>query len=275
MISEKGRTALLAFAAALGLYLAAAKPAAAQFVVEAPKVEKGELEIEAHSAFQTGLPADDDAVRQAHELSVGYGLTDVWKVEVGFGWQKPQGDGFEASSIEIQNTFQLGGYRPWAAAFGLLASVSLGIGDDQPNAFEVGPLVQFGDERRSLTFNGIFEKTFGDNREEGVGFDYAAQAKFAIGGGFSLGAEAFGEIPDIGSSPSFADTELRAGPMLFYTTEKAEAHEGRGGKDDDDEQGALKRGDKAPELSAALGLLFGATEATPDMTVKWDLEIAF
>ena len=28
-------------------------------------------------------------------------------------------------------------------------------------------------------------------------------------------------------------------------------------------------------IAIGLGLLFGATDATPDMTVKWDLEIAF
>jgi hypothetical protein len=106
----------------------------------------------------------------------------------------------------------------WDATLGLLAAVSLGVGGaDEPDAFEFGPLLQFG-EKRSLILNAIFEKTFGDNREEGVGFEYAAQVKFPLAGNVSFGAEAFGEIEDITNAPSFDETELRVGPALFFAS---------------------------------------------------------
>jgi hypothetical protein len=280
MTSKIGQKALLAFFAVVMLVLTQPKPAAAQFTVSSPKVEKGELDVEYHSSFQSGLPSGaEDAISQGHEVTIGYGLTDFWKAEVTFGIQKPKGDSFEASTIDFDNTFQLGKYQPWNATFGLLAGLSVGLGDDEPNAFELGGLAEFGDDNRSLILNGIFEKTFGDNRVDGIGFQYAAQVKFAIGHGFSLGAEAFGEIADLCDTPSFNDTELRAGPVLFFDMGSGDDDakgKGRGkGKDDDDEQKMLKRGDKAPQISAALGVLFGATDATPDTTVKWDLEISF
>ena len=246
------------------------RPASAQFSVQSPKVEKGELEIETHSSVQSGLPDDEDAIRHGHEIEAGYGFTDFWKAELGITVQKPVDDALEASSIELTNIFQLGTATRWNATFGVLAAVSIGLQGDEPDAFEFGPLVEFGDENRSLILNGIFEKTFGDNREHGIGFEYAAQIKFAVGHGMSLGAEAFGEIEDIGNAPSFDDTELRIGPAVFFSFGDEKA----GGKDDDDAKGA-KSADKDPEVKAGLGLLFGATDATPDLTVKWDLEVSF
>ncbi len=48
-----------------------------------------------------------------------------------------------------------------------------------------------------------------------------------------------------------------------------------GGKGDDDDKPGMKDADKEPEVELALGVLFGATDATPDVTVKWDLEVSF
>jgi hypothetical protein len=267
------------------LLLAIALPgsAYAQFSINSPKVEKGELEVETHGSVQNGFPKTEDEddedggeklIRQGHEVEVGYGFTDFWQAELGLNFQKPVGDGFEASSIEIENTFQLGKIDRWNATVGLLASLSLGIGGaDEPDAVEIGPLIQFGHEDSgSLILNGIFEKTFGENREEGVGFEYAAQVRFPITEKIGLGAEAFGEIEDIGNTPDFEDTELRVGPMLYVSFGDKDEKKGKG--DDDDDKGS-KAGSKEPEIELGMGVLFGATDATPDVTVKWDLEVAF
>ncbi len=271
------------------LVLAAVLPgsAKAQFTINSPKVEKGEVEVETHGAIQSGFPKseDDDSgetrVRQGHEVEIGYGLTDFWKAELGLSFQKPVGDGFQASAIELENTLQLGTVERWNMTFGLLASVSLGIGGaDEPDSFEIGPLLQFGDEKSgSLILNGIFGKTFGDNREDGIGFEYAAQVRFPVTEKVGLGAEAFGEIEDIGHSPAFDETELRVGPMLYLSfgdnddDDKGGKRKSKGGDDDDDK--GLKGGDKEPEVTLGMGVLFGATDATPDVTFKWDLEVSF
>lgn len=190
-------------------------------------------------------------------MGVGYGFTDFWKAELGLGFQKPVDDGLEATAIEFENTFQLGTIDRWNATFGLLATVALGAGGaDEPNAFEFGPLIQFGDEKTgTMILNGIFEKTFGDNREEGVGFEYAAQLRYAVAEKIGLGAEAFGEIEDIGNAPSFDDTELRVGPMLFLSfgehddDAKGKKKGKRGGGDDDDK--GLRGGAEEPKSNSA------------------------
>lgn len=259
-------------------------PASAQFSIKSPEIEKG-IEVETHGSIQSGFPdaEEEDAegrIRHGHEVSIGYGLTDFWKAELGLTFQKPVDDGLEASSIEFENTFQLGTLDRWNATFGLLASVSLGLGGaDEPNAFEFGPLVQFGDEKTgTVILNGIFEKTFGDNREDGVGFEYAAQLRLPVAEKIGLGAEAFGEIEDIGNAPSFDDTELRVGPMLFLSfgedDDDAKGKKGKRGGGDDDDKG-LRSGAEEPKIEIGMGVLFGATEVTPDVTFKWDLEVSF
>jgi hypothetical protein len=101
------------YVALLAFLLIQPKSASAQFSISSPEVKKGELEIEEHSSFQSGLPDDsDDAISQGHEVSVGYGITDIWKAEVAFGFQKPKGNSFEASTIEIENTIALRDFKP-------------------------------------------------------------------------------------------------------------------------------------------------------------------
>ena len=281
------RTTIIVTALLL-LAIPTAHSAKAQFVINSPKVEKGEVEIETHGSAQSGFPeADDDeegekVIRHGHELEIGYGITDFWKAELGLSFQKPVGEGLEASAIEFENIFKLGTVQRWNMTLGLLAGVSLGIGSaDEPDAFEFGPLVQFGDEKSGMVLlNGIFEKTFGDNREEGVGFEYAAQVRFPVTDRIGLGVEAFGEIEDIGNAPSFDETELRVGPMLYMSFGDDDDDDDKGGKrngkrDDDDDDKSLKTGAKEPEIEVGMGVLFGATEATPDVTFKWDVEVQF
>ncbi|WP_125461748.1 MULTISPECIES: hypothetical protein [Rhodomicrobium] len=256
------------------------RPAYAQLNVQSPGVTKGEWEVETHSTFQTGLPrtdADDGPpVRQGHELEIGYGVTDFWQFELGMTAQRPVDGSFEASGIEFENTFELGTIPRWSATFALFATLALGVGGaDDPDAAELGPIVQFGDDKSgSLILNGFFEKTFGENRDKGLGFEYAAQLRLPLAGKFALGAELFGEIEDIDNAPSFEDTELRAGPML-YLSFGDDDDKAKGKPGDDDKDKSLKSGGKDPEIEIGAGVLLGATDATPDYTFKCDFEITF
>ena len=261
---------LIALAAAV-LLIACSAPARAQFSVNSPSVEQGELEIETHGSFATGLPKaggeDADAVRYGQELEIGYGVTSFWQAQLGMTLQKPDGLGFQANSIDFTNIFQLAKVERWNATFGVQADVSLGIAQGEPDEVQFGPLVQFGDEDSGLTLNGLFGKTFGPHREEGLGFEYAAQLKLPVRQGLGAGVEAFGDIGDIGHT-GFDDTQLRLGPALFFSFGEDKDK----GKGDDDKQ---MKGGKEPDIKSAVGVLFGATDATPDLTLKWDLEVSF
>jgi hypothetical protein len=253
----------------IGFWAFAASPAFAQFEVKEPKVEKGELEVEEHSSFQSGLPEDDEA-RHGHEVSIGYGFTNFWKAEFSAGFEKEDGGSFQATELEFENTFQLAHFADSGVTIAFLVTGVAGL-HDEPDAIEFGPLMQFGDGDRHLILNGIFEKTFGDNREEGTGFEYAAQLRFLNWSRFGLGVEAFGEIGNIEDVQSFNDEQLRVGPVLYFDLLSSEE---KSIKDDDDDD--KKGGSKGPEkITSAIGVLFGATDATPDVTLKWDVEIEF
>jgi hypothetical protein len=62
--------------------------------------------------------------------------------------------------------------------------------------------------------------------------------------------------------PSFNDTEFRVGPVLYSSW--------RNGVENGAASDLAARG-----FTADIGVLLGTTDATPDMTVKWDLELAF
>ena len=101
------RFALVSASAAASLALA--HPAFAQFVINEPTVENGELEFETHGSFQSGFPDEDEKnaketdeeeapgadeeeepfTRHGHEIEMGYGFTDFWKLELGLGLQQP------------------------------------------------------------------------------------------------------------------------------------------------------------------------------------------
>jgi hypothetical protein len=247
-----------------------ASPAFAQFEIKSPKVEKGELEVEQHSSFQRGLPEDDEA-RHGHEVSVGYGFTNFWNAEISLSFEKGDGESFQTSELEFENTFQLAHFSERNITLGFLVTGVAGL-HDEPDAIEFGPLVQFGGEERHLILNGIFEKTFGDNREEGMGFEYAAQLRFANWNKFGFGVEAFGEIENIEKVRSFNEEQLRVGPVVYYDLISGEDKSIKDDDDDDDKKG----GSHGPEkVTTALGVLFGASDATPDVTLKWDVEVEF
>jgi hypothetical protein len=212
--------------------------------------------------------------RHGHEIEVGYGLTDFWKVEAGVTLQKPLDGEIDATNFEIENTLQLFTYQPLGAVFSVLASVDLGLADEVPDAFEFGPLVQFGNDQVNLVLNAIFEKTFGTFREPGMGFEYAAQLKYAVAEQVSLGVEAFGEIENIDDVPSFNETEFRIGPVIYFASADDDDNEGGKGEDDD-EKGLSVNGGRETGMAFDVGVLLGVTDATPDVAVKWDLEISF
>lgn len=155
----------------------------------------------------------------------------------------------------------------------MLASVELGLADQIPDAVTFGPLVQFGNDRVTLILNALFGKTFGEFRQTGLGFEYAAQFKVALIDQFSAGVEAFGELENLSNVPSFDQTNFRIGPMIYFSSggggDESKAGEGGG-----DEKGLAVAG-RDIGVTADIGLLLGATEATPDVTVKWDLGISF
>lgn len=249
---------------AIGVLLQVTGPAYAQFEVESPRVDAGVLELEALGSVQSRFPdeeeeggdeADDEGEedeenqRQRYEFSVGYGITEFWRPELGLVLEQRKGRDLKADAVEIQNTFQV--LSTDLVEAGLLLAYEGSLRDDL-HALEWGPLAELSIGRLTSTANGLFERPFGDDRETPtVGFAYAWQSMVDIAGGLGVGFEAFGEIEKIANDPpSLSEQEHRLGPVALFE---------------------LALGDWG-EIGIELGFLFGLTDATPDNTFKFNLE---
>jgi hypothetical protein len=80
-------------------------------------------------------------------------------------------------------------------------------------------------------------------------------AKAGVNERLALGIEGYGVIPNIGNAPGIDFQEHRIGPVIYYDTEMP---------------GAKKIG-----LELDAGILFGLTEATPDVTGKVNAGLVF
>jgi hypothetical protein len=226
----------------------------AQFVIKNPAVEEGELAFVGHGSYESALPDGGDPVGWGHEVEIGYGFTDFWKSTLALELKQPVHEELEPTEFKIENYLELIDHAPAHAVLSAFGAVNLGLEEGVANAAKFGPLARFGDDDLSLTLNAIFEKTFGKYRTPGTGLDYAAQFKFALVDGLSVGTEFFGSIADLGDVPSFNDTEFRVGPVLYLSWSSEDSHIG---------------------FTGDIGVLLGTTDATPDTTIKWDFALTF
>lgn len=242
MTARRGAAGMAAAVLALAMLAGAAR---AQNINE-PEVTKGQTKLETFSVFQQGFNAGEAGdTREIHNLSYNYGLTDFWQVKTFLATERPAHRGYRAAAASIENTFELvnakksGGY-----GLALFVAGSAAIDDESTNSLLVGPIVRLGEGRLSLLLNPSLEKTFGQNREEGLAFVYGWQLKHEVRKGFWVGVEGFGRIPDIGGAGG--PEEHRVGPLLTWEWELAE-----------------KR-----TLTFETGLQLGLTDATPDRAAK-------
>ena len=233
------------------------QPALAQpFEVVEPEVEQGEIEIEVIGAVQSGFPeADDDDeeenVRHSHEVSAGYGVTDFLKIEAGLLFEQEVGENLRATNVEVSTTLEILEQEETGFGLALYAGIEPSIHDESTNGFEIGPVLGLAAGPVEFIVNTFFEETFGRNKEEGTGFEYAVQAKIELEENLGIGVELFGEVENIGDPDPTREQEHRIGPVVYYETEVG------------DDQ----------ELSVDVGLLFGMTRATPDVAIKWNVEL--
>jgi hypothetical protein len=267
-----------ALASYLALAALAAPAGASQdvFHIHTPVVED-RLHVELLSAFNFGNPSDaEESIDEAYELAIGTGITKYWMAYVALGVEKPDGETYDVSGIEFENVFRLYEPRSGFIDAAWFTSVGFGFADDAPNAIEFGPIVTLAANRTSLVLNPFFEKTFGDNREEGIAFTYAWRAAHEFSDRFAIGVEGYGAIENIGEAPAFDEQTHRIGPVLYLgglhgsSHHGEHAHSAHAGHGHDD-----KHSDDQPALHAEIGVLFGITDATPDTTLKVNIGADF
>jgi hypothetical protein len=235
--------------------LAVPAPASADvFSIDEPEVEKGAQEVEVNGAVQNGFPVNADPIRYSMEVEYTYGVTKWLSLAPLVDFDKPDGDDLHATVVAVESVLfpvEVGKLL----TFAWFTEVEAAAHHDETNATTFGPIVQFGHDKASLILNPYLEKSFGKNHEEGIEFDYQWQAKAAVTERLALGIEGYGAIPDIAHAPSVDFQEHRIGPVIYYEKELPGEHE--------------------TTFALDAGILFGFTEATPDVTGKVNASLAF
>jgi hypothetical protein len=127
--------------------------------------------------------------------------------------------------------------------------------DSSPDEILFGPLAKFVRGPDSATINTFFVGQLGDEAEiDSLEMKVNWRLKHEFGETFGLGVEGYSEIEDLVHAGSFDDQKHRLGPVAYFE------FGGHGRK---------------PKWEFAAGTLFGVSEATSDVTFKFDAELKF
>jgi hypothetical protein len=248
------------FAAALALL--APEQARADFHVRSPyEIDLGELEIEHNGAASFDrLPENRGA--QSYTIEFGTGLTSWWHSEIELGFERSPG--FNQSTLVTaavsENTFQLTEPGQYFADFGFYAEYGQSLTTGRhagPNEFTFGPLIGKDIGQTSHLLNLFLTRQLGPNQDNhGLTFSYAWQSRWNLWQPLSPAIEIYGDAGTLGRSPKLSQQSLRVGPVGVGSMSLHDLGLGNRGK-----------------IKYEVGWLFGATEATPQGTLRWRLEL--
>lgn len=221
------------------------------FEIKSLHIEKGGIDIDLDNAVFSGR-AGNAGNRGGHEQKFNYGVTDWWRLAAAVDWENPVGGDLRATHLGIENIFLL---RPMKQkhdiGLGLFVALEASIHDESTNALVFGPIVTVKWGKLMWTLNPFLEQTFGRNREEGVAFEYAWQAKYELRDGVEVGVEGYGLVENLGDPPRLAQQQHRIGPVLYTEFEVA----------------------KNFKVAPSVGALFGLTSATADVALRFNVDI--
>jgi len=233
--------------------LTSPSPAQAAYKVYYPTVEKGETEIE----FQGYVTFDEDRQQrnaQQLKLGIGHGFTDWWFTELYAEVERaPESSDYEVEGYEWENLFRLTEPGKYWADYGFLVEYSRARDSNDPNKWELKPIVQKQFGSQLATVNLVFEHETGKNASDDWDLEYAWQYKWLGNPVLEYGLEGYGHFGEVTHWDDAGDQRHNLGPAIF-------------GKIKTDSHHAWKY---------KLALLFGVTAATPAITLAGQAEYEF
>jgi len=227
-------------------------PANAQFYVRSPDVEKGALKLEEHGAVYSG-PGDNERRRQSHELEAKYGFTDRWEGIVEQTFRENIGGSLKAHRFELGAQYELVERQGDGLGLAFRTLYEFALQDGDPDELLFGPLGKYVWGPDSVTLNAFFIGQVGDHRDiDSLEFKFNWRLKHEFNETWGLGVEGYSEIEDLSHTGSFEEQKHRVGPVAYLEFE-----------------------DSMPEWEFAVGALFGVSDATSDVTFKFDIEAEF
>jgi len=247
-----GRPSGLAYVlAALAMLVPLA--ARADFHIRSPdEIDQAEWEFETNGAASFDHnPSRSGAT--SYTAEIGGGLTSWWRPELEFNFARDAGLGqrTKAQGATWENTFELTEPGENWLDLGFYWEYSLSTQRQKAHDTLFGPLLQKDVGRTTHTLNLFFAKEIGPNQNvHGYDFSYAWQSRWNIYRYASPAIEFYGDAGQIDRVAKFQDQQLIVGPVLVGSVPV-----GTSGK-----------------LKYEAGYLFGATNASPNGTIRWKLE---
>ena len=250
-LAASARLTIISAAAGLSMSMASV-PANAQFYVRSPDVEKGELKLEEHGAIYS-RPGEDERRRQSHELEAKYGFTDRWEGIVEATFRQNIGDSLKAHRFEIGAQYEIIERQSNGLGLAFRSLYEFALQDGDPDEILFGPLAKYVWGRDSLTVNTFFVGQIGNHVDiDSLELKVNWRLKHEFGEKFGVGLEGYSEIEDLSHPGSFDEQKHRLGPVAYLEFE-----------------------DSMPKWEFAAGALFGVSDATSDVTFKFDAEVVF
>jgi hypothetical protein len=234
----------------------------ADFHVESPnEIDLGELEIEHNADAQFDHRPDNNGA-QSYTIEFGTGLTSWWHSEIEFGFDRDPGTNQPtlATQVVTENTFKLTEQGESFADLGLYVEYGQSLTSGRnaaSNEVTFGPLIQKDIGRTTHTVNLFLTRELGPDQDtHGLDFSYAWQSRWNIWAPLSPAVEIYGDSGVIGNSPRLSQQELLVGPVGVGSLQFRQLGLGNAG-----------------QLKYEVGWLFGATQASPQGTLRWRLEM--
>ena len=229
-------------------------PASAQFYVRSPDVTKGQAAIEEHGALYSG-PGEDERRQQSHEVEFKYGLADRWELIVEGFFRQDIGEPIEAREFEIGGQYEIIERHGDGLGFAFRTIYEFALQGGEPDEILFGPLAKYVMGRDSVTANAFFVGQVGDEAEiDSLELKLNWRLKHEFNEKWALGVEGYSEIEDLSHAGTWDEQKHRVGPVAYY---EFGGHEGK------------------PKWEFAAGSLFGISDATSDVTFKFDAELKF
>jgi hypothetical protein len=235
----------------LAVILVSVQPVCAQFYVRSPDVQKGELKLEEHGAFYSG-PGEDERRRQSHELEAKYGFTDRLEGIVELTARENIGDSLKWHRLELGGQYELVERHGDGWGLGFRSLYEWALQDGDPDEILFGPLAKYVRGQDSATVNAFFNGQVGDHRDiDSLEFKFNWRLKHEFNETWGLGVEGYSEIEDLSHTGTWDEQKHRMGPVAYLELEGM------------------------PKWEFAAGTLFGVSDATSDVTFKFDIEAEF
>ena len=213
-------------------------------------IEAGESELE----FLGGTYDDDNNNvdgERAWKVAIGHGVTDWWKSEVEFEWEKESNEGTKYTEVELVNIFRFTEPGEYFVDVGLFTELKFPDEGDDANKLEIGPMFQKEIGRTVNNLNLIWVRDYGSNADHDTEFEYTWQSRWKGNPALEFGVQGMGETGNWDDSKPGHDQEHKMGPAIF---------------------GEIKTGPGHNKMKYDAAVLVGMTDDTPDATLRFQVE---